>query len=69
MKWREVPDAEATYWRVKCDGCGSVVVKASRHNVMLARKGHAKAMHQGVPQSFTVTPLVRDDNNLTLGLK
>jgi hypothetical protein len=61
-RWREVPDADATYWRVKCDSCGHVEVKGSPRNVALHRKGHAKAMHKGVPQRFTVTPLVRDDS-------
>jgi hypothetical protein len=61
-RWREVPDAEATYWKLTCNACGSVAVKASRRNVQLHRQGHAKALHQGVPQSFTVTPLVRDDS-------
>jgi hypothetical protein len=57
-QWRECAEAEATYWRVTCHGCGFSGVKASRRNVQLHVRGHIKAKRCDKP-SFTVTPLKR----------
>jgi len=59
-KWTEVPAGEATYWKVRCNTCGSEWVKASERNVVLCKMGHHRGSHFGHPMDYSIVPMKRN---------
>ena len=59
--WATAPDAEANYWKVRCNTCGFENVKASKRNVELCRIGHHRSRHYGHPMDYSIVPMKRTE--------